>query len=308
MGLARFALGATGVLLLGAGVSGCSPVLHAVDDGVYGALVPTTQQWTDQGSDELPGGFAALSADGVKQVHMRVSGNTVTFNLDGQPAVTRTVEERRAMQDSEGSGLAKAKTEVLLLGNEPLVLGSLTIRAPVIWYSGGYSSTSLVSVKPWDPNERGPVVQCGAADKQCLELPVGEAQVGNPIGTYRNMNNPDAGENPVAGIQVTAGEIVFTLKTGQQVRSSRDEESLIQACALGESAVWPVPAEVGVAFSDPVLVHTSCALPAGNAPSLTVMDRTALPVLAPLAPQWGGQWCQPGPACLWFIDDAGIKD
>ena len=64
-------------------------------------------------------------------------------------------------------------------------------------------------------------------------------------------------------------------------------------------------AEVGVAFDDPVLVETSCPLPYGDFPSLTVMERAALPVLAPLAPQWGGESCNPGPDCLWFIDEEG---
>ena len=71
--------------------------------------------------------------------------------------------------------------------------------------------------------------------------------------------------------------------------------------------MWQVPAEVGVAFDDPVLVETNCPLPYGDAPSLTVMERAALPVLAPLVPRRGGEWCQPGPDCLWFIDEVGGK-
>ncbi|NYI41493.1 hypothetical protein [Demequina lutea] len=307
MGLARVSWGAAVVLLLGAGLSGCEPYLHAVDDGVYGALVPTAQQWADPGSQAIPGGFAALGTDGVKRVVVRISGDTVTFELDGRTAVTRNVVERRSIQDSEGSGPFKAQTQVLALGDEPLVLGSLTIATPVIWYSGGYSSTELVAIKPWNPNERGPVTQCTAEDKQCLELPVGDTLVGNPIGAYSNRNAPGTAENPVANIRVTATSIVYTLNNGQEVRSSREGESLIRACVLGESVVWPVPAEVGLAFNDPVLVDTGCALPTGNAPTLTVMERAALPVNAPLAPQWGGQWCQPGPACLWFVDEQGAE-
>ena len=172
MGLARVTWGAVGLLFLGAVLSGCGPDLHSVDDGVYGALVPTTQQWADDASKDIPGGFAALSADGVKAVVMRVAGNTVTFELDGRIAANRVVEDRRKVEDSEGSGLAKARAQVLILGDEPLELGSLKISQPVIWYAGGYSSAALVSIKPWDANERGPASQCGAADKQCLELPV----------------------------------------------------------------------------------------------------------------------------------------
>ncbi len=303
---ARVAWGAAVVLLLGVGTVGCGrPYLHAVDDGVYGALVPTTEQWADEGSKGIPGGFAALSADGVERVVVRIEGETVTFELDGEGAVTRKVVQRRDVQDREGSGPFKADTQALALGDEPLVLGSLRVSDPVIWYAGGYDSTKVVAIKPWDPDERGPIVQCAAADEQCLELPVGEMLVGDPIGEYTDMNEPGAAQNPVTDIRVTATGVVYTLDSGQEVRSSREEESLIRACALWESAVWPVPAEVGLAFEDPVLLETSCPLPPGEAPSLTVMERAALPVLAPLEPQWGGSWCQPGPDCLWFIDEEG---
>lgn len=306
MGLARVVSGAACVLLLGAGVAGCGgPYLHAVDDGVYGALVPTTEQWADESSQAIPGGFAALSADGTGRVVVRIDGDTVTFELDRETAVTRTVVERRDIQDSEGSGPFKAETQALALGAEPLVLGSLRITDPVIWYSGGYESTGVIAIKPWDPDERGPIVQCTAADEECLELPVGEALVGDPIGDYTDMNDPSAAENPVTGIRVTATEVVYTLDSGAEVGSSRKGESLVRACTLWESAVWPVPAEVGVAFDDPVLVETNCPLPSGEASTLTIMERAALPVLAPLAPQWGGQWCQPGPDCLWFLDEKG---
>ena len=293
------------VLLLGAGAAGCAPYVHAVDDGVYGALVPTTEQWADKTSKDIPGGFAALSADGAERVVMRIEGDTVTFELDGETAVTRTVMERRDIQDSAGSGPFNAETQAIALGEEPLILGSLRVSDPVIWYAGGYESTGVVAIKPWNPEERGPILQCAAADEQCLELPVGEALVGDPIGDYTDMNDPGAAGHPVTDIRVTATDVVYTLDTGEEVRSSREEESLVRACALWESAVWPVPAEVGVTFDDPVLVETSCPLPSGEAPSLTVMERAALPVLAPLAPQGGGEWCRPGPDCLWFLDAGG---
>ncbi len=305
LGRARLTWRAAAVLL-GVGAAGCGgPHLNAVEDGVYGALVPTNEQWADEGSESIPGGFAALSADGAERVIVRIVGDTVTFELDGEPAVTRTVVERRNIQDSEGTGPFKAETQALVLGEESLVLGSLRVSDPVIWYAGGYDSTKVIAIKPADPEERGPIVQCAAADEQCLELPVGETLVGDPIGEYTDMNEPGSGENPLTGVRVTATDIVYTLDTGDEVRNSREEESLVRSCALWESAVWPVPAEVGVAFDDPVLVETSCPLPYGKPPSLTVMERAALPVLAPLAPQWGGEWCQPGPDCLWFLDEEG---
>ncbi|MFD1846894.1 hypothetical protein [Arthrobacter flavus] len=293
------------VLLLGAGTVGCGAYLHAVDDGVYGALVPPSQQWADERSDEIPGGFAALSADGVQRVVVRIEGDAVTFEMDGETVVTRKVVERRDVQDSEGSGPFRADTQALYLGEEPLVLGSLRVSDPVIWFAGGYDSTEVIAIKPLDPDERGPIVQCAAADEQCLQLPVGEMLVGDPIGDYTDMTDPDVAENPVTGIRVTATDIVYALDSGQEVRSSREEETLIRACGLWESAVWQVPAEVGLTFDDPVLVETNCPLPSGDAPRLTVMERAALPVLAPLAPQWGGEWCQPGPGCLWYLDESG---
>ena len=66
-----------------------------------------------------------------------------------------------------------------------------------------------------------------------------------------------------------------------------------------------MPAEVGIDLDDPVLAETHCALPSGEAPRLTVMARADLPLLAPLAPTWGGEWCRPGPGCLWFLDEEG---
>ncbi len=293
------------MLLLGAGAAGCAPYLHAVDDGAYGALVPTTEQWADERSEEIPGGFAALRADGAERVVVRIAGDTVTFELDGETAATRTVVESRDLQDREGSGPFKAETRVLDLGAEPLVLGSLRVSDPVIWYSGGYESTEVIAIRPGDAAERGPIAPCTAADEHCLELPLGEIRVGDPTGDYTDINEPGTAQNPVTRVRVTATDIVYALDSGEEVRSSREDESLVRACALRKSAMWPVPAEVGLALDDPVLVETSCPLPSGEAPSLTVMERGAVPVLAPLAPEGGGEWCRPGPECLWFLDEEG---
>ncbi len=114
--------GAATALLLSAGVVGCTPYLHAVDDGAYAALVPTAEQWEEDRAEQIPGGFAALRADGVERVVLRVEGDKVTVELDDEVVATRTVTERRAVQDDEGSGPFKAETEALALGDEPLVL------------------------------------------------------------------------------------------------------------------------------------------------------------------------------------------
>ncbi len=296
---------ATG-LLLSAGVVGCTPYLHAVDDGAYAALVPTSEQWEDDRAEEIPGGFAALRADGVERVVLRVEGDNVTVELDDKVVATRTVTERRAVQDDEGSGPFKAETEALALGAEALVLGSLVISEPVIWFSGGNETSRMIAVRPWDPDDRVPAEQCDAEDEQCLELPVGELPISDPVGEYEEVNPPEDEDSPISVIQVTDTEVVYTLAAGGEIRSSRENELLTRACAVSESALWPVPAEVGLSFDDPVLVETNCPIPSGAmAPSLTVMERAALPVLAPLATKWGGDWCQTGPACLWFVDEAG---
>ena len=60
----------------------------------------------------------------------------------------------------------------------------------------------------------------------CLVLPVGETLVGDPIGEYTDMNQPDLAENPVASIRVTASDIVYKLDTGEEVRNSREEDPL----------------------------------------------------------------------------------
>lgn len=138
-----------------------------------------------------------------------------------------------------------------------------------------------------------------------MELPVEETLVVDPVGDYAYMNDPAAGENPVSDIRVTATDVVYTLDTGEEIRRPPREESLVAACAVRESAVRPVPVEVGLTFEDPVLAVTGCPLPSGEAPRLTVMERAALPVLAPLSPERGGSWCQPGPDCLWFLDEEG---
>lgn len=157
--------GAAAVLLLAAGAGGCAPYVDEIDDGVYGALVPTAEQWADPRSEGIPGGFAALSVDGAERLVVRIEGDTVTFELDGEATVTRTVRERRDIRDSEGSGPFRAETQALALGEEPLVLGSLRVSDPVIWSAGGGEDTRVVAIKPWDPVERGPIVPCAAGDE-----------------------------------------------------------------------------------------------------------------------------------------------
>ncbi len=284
-------------------VAGCSSVLGTVAEASFGALVPTSQQLRVDTRGDIPGGFAPLRASGVDRVDIRVEGDELTVSLDGVTTVSRPVLERREVQDSRGTGPFTAKEEILVLGSDPLVLGDLVIEDPVIW-PGGYDGSPIITVKPQDPTERGPVEQCRAADR-CLVLTARPYRHPDPRGTYEDRNDPGLGENPLASILVGDDLVEYTLDTGDTIRADWSGEMLTRACGLSESFVWPVPDRVGLNFDDPVLVQTRCPIPDGEPRAVTVMERANLPVLAPLGTQFGGQWCRPGPGCLWFISEAG---
>lgn len=281
--------------LLSLVVSACGrPVVYEVEDGVYRALVPSAEQFDDDGVRGIPGGFASLREAGINLVELTLEGDDVTFRLDGKDVVTRKVVDHLIVRDREGSGPFKAEKELLVLGNEPLVLGALSITEPVVW-PGSFEGSPVITVKSRDPEERGPGVSC-RADEQCLLLSSGV----DPTGRYEDANNPELNENPIASIRVSDDSVEFTLDTGQQVRISRSGESLTGACGLSETAVWDVPAEVDLAMHDPVLIHTVCPSSPGGAIQLIVMPRAQIPALAPLGAGTDGDWCSAGPDCLWF--------
>ena len=146
------------VMLFGLVVGACGgAAVEAVADGTYQALVPTAAQLADPGAGDIPGGFTSLHAGGVESVAVRIEGGAVTFAVDGTDAATRLVVERITVVDSEGSGPFKAQKQVLILGPEPLVLGDLSIPAPVIW-PGSFEESPVITVKPQDSAERGPAV------------------------------------------------------------------------------------------------------------------------------------------------------
>ena len=86
-------------------VSACGgPLVYEVDDGVYGALVPSVEQFAADGARGIPGGFALLREAGIDLVEIALEGDEVTFRLDGRDVVTRSVVDRLIVRDREGSG------------------------------------------------------------------------------------------------------------------------------------------------------------------------------------------------------------
>lgn len=282
-------------VLLSLVVSACGrPVVYEVEDGLYGALVPSVEQFAADGARGLPGGFVLLREAGVNLVELVVESDEVTFRLDGGDVITRNVVERLVVRDSEGSGPFKAEKELLVLGRDPLVLGALSITEPVVW-PGSFEGSPVITIKPRDPEERGPGVSCGA-DEPCLLLSAGA----DPSGRYEDMNNPELDENPVASIRVSEDFVEFTLDTGRQIRIDRSDESSVRSCGLSETSLWDVPDEVDLAMGDPVLLHTVCPTSPGGSIQLIIIERAAIPTLAPLGTQTDGEWCSAAADCLWF--------
>ncbi|CAN5840711.1 hypothetical protein BH23ACT4_BH23ACT4_09490 [soil metagenome] len=282
------------LVLLSFAASACGrPVAYEVDDGIYGALVPSVEQFAVDSAPSIPGGFGLLRDAGVNQVELALDGDEVTFRLDGRDVLTRSVVDRITVRDREGSGPFKANKELLVLGNDPLVLGGLSIIEPVIW-PGSFEGSPVITVKPRDPEERGPDVSC-RADEKCLLLSAGA----DPTGLYEDVNNPELNENPIASIRVSDDFVEFTLDTGQEVRTSRIEQSWTTACGLSETAVWDVPDEIDLAIDDPILLHTVCPSSPGGSIQLIIIERSEIPTLAPLDPKIDG-WCSAGPDRLWL--------
>jgi hypothetical protein len=283
------------LVLLSLVVSACGgPLVYEVDDGVYGALVPSVEQFAADSARGVPGGFALLRETGSNLVELSLEGDEVTFRLDGEDVVTRSVVDHLIVRDREGSGPFKAEKEVLVLGDDPLVLGGLSINEPVVW-PGSFVGSPVITVKPRDPEERGPDVSCGA-DEKCLLLSAGD----DPAGRYEDTNNPELNENPIASIRVSDDFVEFTLDTGQQVQISTSGKSWTRACGLSETSVWDIPTEIDLAMDDPVLIHTVCPSFPGSSIQLIIIERAEIPVLAPLSTETDGEWCSAGPDCLWF--------
>ncbi len=292
MRLSRWLPVLIGLLLAAAA---CGPVVVDVELGLYQALVPSAEQIEIDVGQNLPGGFSALRDAGVDLVELRVDGDQASFLLDGVDTATRQVIERLQIQDSEGSGPFKAEKEVLILGGGPLTLAGLTITDPVIW-PGSFDGSPVVTVKQRNADERGPGVSCGP-DESCLLLTAGV----DALGGYEDVNNPALDQNPIATIEVTDAGVEFILDSGETVRSGTASQSVTRGCGLSETATWEVPAAAGLALEDPVAIHTLCPTNPGASIQMVIMERSAIPVLAPLGPTTtDGEWCSASSDCLWF--------
>jgi hypothetical protein len=265
-----------------------------VGDSTYHALVPSDAQFATESAKDIPGGFAMLRNSGISEIEVVVDGDEITIRTDRGDTTTRSVTERVVVQDSEGSGPFKAEKEVLVLGSDPLIVGDLIITAPVIW-PGTFEGSPVITVKSQTDDDRGPGVSCGA-EEACLLLSSGI----DPIGRYEDANNPSLNENPIATIEVSDDSVEFTLHSGEVFKMGRTDETTTNACGLSETAAWDVPAAVGLAMEDPVLLQASCPSTAGDN-YLIIFERRAIPVLAPLGPEFGGEWCLPGSKCLLFV-------
>lgn len=276
--------------------AGCgTAAVNQVADGTYQSLIPSSEQISQDVDGALPGGVNQLRSDSANRVEVEINREQVTFRLDGVDAATLNIIDRVDITDSEGSGPFKAKKQILILGDSPLVLRGLVISEPVIW-PGSFEASPVITVKTRNDDERGPGVSC-RADELCLLLSAGT----DPAGVYADANNPELGENPIDSISIDGETVNLKLDSGDQVTISASEESSTQACGLVETPTWDLPAELGLAIGDPVLVQTLCPSTPGAAIQLIIMDRAAIPLLAPLTEAREGDWCKPAPDCLVFV-------
>ncbi len=284
------AVSITALVIAGCGASDG----YQVAQGSYLSHVPSEEQFSVDVDGSLPGGIAQLREEGVDRIEVDINADEVTFRLDGVDSATHNIIDRVDVTDSEGSGPFKGKKQLLVLA-DTLVLGELVIDEPVIW-PGSFEQSPVITVKPRSADERGPLISCGA-DEPCLLLSSGV----DPTGRYADANNPELDENPIDSIEIDEQTLDITLDTGDLVTVPATNDSFTRACGLSESHMWDLPAELGLAIDDPVLVHTLCPSTPGAAIQLIVMDRSTIPVLAPLTEAREGDWCAAGPDCLLFV-------
>lgn len=173
------------VLVASLVVAGCGTG-NPVAVGTYRSVVPSMEQLDLDAEGALPGGVAELRKDGVDQIEVAINADEVNVRMDGTETATLGIIDRVDITDSEGSGPFKGKKQILVLGDAPLVLGDLVIDDPVIW-PGSFEESPVITIKPRNPEERGPVVSC-RADEPCLLLSSGV----DPAGSYGDANNPSS--------------------------------------------------------------------------------------------------------------------
>jgi hypothetical protein len=294
MGDRRRVRGAGALLVAVAVVGGCGGAAP-VTEGSYESLVPSAEQIAVDVEGALPGGVVRLRDDGFERIGVEIGADQVTFVLDGAEVATHHIDERIAVTDDEGSGPFKAKRQVLVLSDGPLVLGSVRIDDPVIW-PGSFEGSPVITITSRDPAERGPAISC-RSDAACLVLSSGV----DPTGSYADANDPELGENPIDTIEIDDSSVVLTLDGGDRIGLDIGAGTTTNACGLSETSLWDVPSEVGLGLDDPVLVHTLCSSTPGAAVQLVIMDRSAIPILAPLTEATEGEWCRAGVDCLLFV-------
>ena len=276
--------------------TGCgAAAVGEVAEGTYMSLVPSVEQFGRDADGALPGGVAQLREDDVDRIELDIDGDQVIIRIDGIETATHTILDRVDVTDSEGSGPLKAKKQILVLADTSLVLGRLVINEPVIW-PGSFEESPVITIKFRNPDERGPGVSCHA-DETCLLLSSGV----DPAGSYADANNPELAENPIDSILIDDRSIDFTFDAGNPVTISATNASTTRACGLSENRMWDRPDELGLVIDDPVLVHTLCPSTPGAGIQLVIMDRSAIPILAPLTEQREGDWCTAGVECLLFV-------
>ncbi len=284
------------LLLVAFVVASCSSgTVNHVANGTYLSMVPSVDQFSVDVARALPGGIAQLGEQGVDRIEVDITADQVIIRLDGTDTATLDITDRVDITDREGSGPFKANKQILILGDAPLVLGGLVIDEPVIW-PGSFEGSPVITIKRRNPDESGPSISC-RADEACLLLSSGV----DPAGSYADANNPELDENPIDSILIDDETIDFTLDSGENVTISASNGTVTQACGLSENRLWQLPAELRLAIEDPVLVHTLCPSTPGAAIQLMIMDRSAIPLLAPLTEEREGDWCTPGPECLSFV-------
>ena len=289
----RAAVAVSMTVLVAAGCGAGTSSGYQVAEGTYRSQVPSTEQLRLDIGGSLPGGVAQLRKQGIDRLEVDINADQVKFRLDGVDSAAANIVDRVNVTDREGSGPFKAKKQLLVLG-EPLVLGELVINDPVVW-PGSFEQSPVITIKPRTPGERGPDVSC-RADEPCLLLSSGV----DPAGRYADANNPALDENPIDSILINDKSVEVTLDTGKHVTIPTKNASFTRACGLSENRMWDLPAELGLPFDDPVLVHTLCPSTPGTN-QLMIMGRSAIPTLAPLTEARGGEWCPPGPGCLFFV-------
>jgi hypothetical protein len=284
-------------------------VVVDVADGVYTARVPTQDQLATDAAAGIPGTFGVLRDAGIDRIEVEIDGDEVALTAGGE-TVTRAVSDREHRRVSSAQSIFQSdfEVEVIHLGDDPLVLGPVTIDEPVL-VPGDPEGAPVVVVKGFRTGGDEYDVTCEAG-VPCLVLSALEP----PTGRYRYLGGADpADTGPIPAIEFDGSSVMVELAAGDRIPMSQSR-STTAACGLSLTPVWEVPAAADLAMEDPVLVDSRCATAPGR-DLLTIMERDAIPTLAPANMVRRGTqvpttpqrdpvdrrtWCVPGPDCLLY--------